>query len=108
MKVSLIQAGLGAKNVVFSDVSCNSEEFRHVVERSYPKLEGCGGFELLRCIPNTKQLEVISSNIAQSPKLLKSFCGNGKIYIRPIQKNLDLSLDESLVLQEEVSHCLSF
>ena len=73
MKVSLIQAGLGAKNVVFSDVSCNSEEFRHVVERSYPKLEGCGGFELLRCIPNTKHLEVISSKYCPVAKAAKKF-----------------------------------
>lgn len=45
----------------------------------------------MRCIPNTRQLEPISSTVSQQPKLLKSVVANGRIYIRPIQKDLDLS-----------------
>ena len=54
----------------------------------------------MRCIPNTRHLVPISST--QQPKLLKSVMANGRIYIRPIQKDLDLSpvgdMDEVIIV----------
>ena len=43
----------------------------------------------MRCIANSRQLEPISLMVAKSPLLLKKVIGNGRIYVRPIQKNLD-------------------
>ena len=97
----LVEAGLGPKTISVS--LCSSpEEFRGSILSSYPKLKDGGGFELLRCIPNTKDLDVISPLIAQSSKLLKAAVGNGR-YVRPIQKDLDVSIDLDAVPQCEVS-----
>lgn len=91
----LIEAGLGPKT--FSVPLCsNGEEFREMILSNFPKLRDGGGFDLLRCISNTKHLDVISPSVAMNAKLLKAAVGNGRVYVRPIQKNLDLSIDEAL------------
>ena len=94
---ALVEAGLGEK-VTVPNISCSSQEFRDVLVASFPKLEGCGGFDLLQCKPNSKELEVISLAVSQSPKLLKSVVANGRVFIRPIQKHLQLDPDERLTL----------
>ena len=100
-KEKLVNAGLGERTICIPDVECSSLEFRQALIAEFPKLESAGGFELMRCIPNTRQLEPISSNVSQQPKLLKSVVANGRIYIRPIQKDLDLSpvgdMDEVII-----------
>ena len=90
-KETLLEAGLGEKKVIVPDVSCSKEDFRSTIVSAFPKLEECGGFELLRCVANTKNLDVISTDIAQSPKLLRSIIECGRVFIRPIQKSLDLT-----------------
>ena len=87
----LVQAGLGEK-VIIPDITCSAQEFQGIIISAFPKLDGCSGFDLLRCIPNTKELEMISLAVSQSPKLLKSVVGCGKVFIWPIQQNLDLDL----------------
>ena len=86
----LVGAGLGKKKAVLPNVDCSPEEFNCFKKSLFPKLDGCGGFELLRCVPNTKSLEMNSPTVGQCPKLLKSVIGNGRVFIRPIQKNLDV------------------
>jgi len=54
----------------------------------FPALKDFGGFELLRCVPNCRLLEPIQVNI--DVKSLKSAIGQGKIFIRPIQRNLSV------------------
>ena len=91
----LIEAGLGPKT--FSvPLGSSGEEFREIILSNFPKLRDGGGFDLLRCIPNTKHLDVISPSVAMNAKLLKAAVGNGRVYVRPIQKNLDLSIDEAI------------
>lgn len=97
---TLVAAGLGEKKVVIPNIDCSWEDFKAVLVAAFPKLNGSGGFDLLRCVPNSKQLEVISLAVAQSPKLLKSVVANGKVFIRPIQK--DLHLDQDLVSINQV------
>ena len=70
----------------------------------FPKLRNGGGFELLRCAASTRQLELIPFSISNSPKLLKPWIGNARIYIRPIQVNLDLTPTEGY--EEEVQNCV--
>jgi hypothetical protein len=105
----LIEAGLGEKKVIIPDINMTAREFFGVIVEHFPKLHGCGGFELLRCISNSRNLEAISPKIAASPKLLKAIAGTSKIYIRPIQRDLDLeesALDSSsLEMMENCINC---
>lgn len=87
----------------------------------YPKLREGGGFEFLRCVPNSRVLELMLSTVSRSC-LLKSVVNSGRIYIRPLQKDLDLGcqpddddtssseevrLTYRLDTEVEVSHCSS-
>ena len=49
-----------------------------------------------------KTLRPFSLAVSQSPKLLKSVVGGGKVLIRPIQQDLDLDLDKQLIALVEV------
>ena len=86
----LAEAGLGEKVIAVPDTS-SIDEFKAVIEDAFPKLEGCGGYEILRCVPNSKDLELISPVISQTPRLLRGIIGAGRIFIRPIQQNLSAS-----------------
>ena len=94
----LVDAGLGERKVTIDDMSCSRQDFKPAIIATFPKLEDCGRFVLLRCQPHglKTSLEPISAAIAQSPKLLKSVIGNGRVFIRPIQKDLlSLRQDEN-------------
>lgn len=73
-------------------MDCSTEEFHAVLMKSFPKLKKCGGFELLRCVPSTRDLELIPSPVCHSPRLLRNRIGTARIFIRPIQA--DLSIEE--------------
>ncbi|XP_019859560.1 PREDICTED: uncharacterized protein LOC109587781 [Amphimedon queenslandica] len=90
----LILAGLGEKKIQITNVDCSTAEFHVKLIESFPKLEFCGGFELMRCIPQTRQLELIKSPVCHSPRLLRSYMGAAKVYIRPIQENIDIEMME--------------
>jgi len=81
----LVAAGLGEKRVLIPNINCSWNDFRGLIVRAFPSLSGCGGFEFLRCISNTKDLEMIRLSVAQSPKLLREMIANGRVFIRPIQ-----------------------
>ena len=91
-KLMLEEAGLGEKRVMVP-LDADAEAFHSLLLSSYPKLKDGGGFELLRCIPNSRDLEVLAPRIASSPKLLKRSVGNGRVYLRPIQRDLELSVE---------------
>ena len=92
----MVSAGLGEKKVFIPNINCSWDEFKDALVSGFPKLGNSGGFELLRCIPNTKTLETISLDIAQSPKLLKCVVGSGKVFLRPIQQDLGLDKEGKL------------
>ena len=89
-KLALEEVRLGGKNVIIPNISCNLEVFRLLVLATYPKLQSGGGFELLRCKQQSRELLLIGQ--AGSPKLLKQHVCNGKVYIRPIQRDLSLEM----------------
>lgn len=95
----LVQAGLGEKKIIIPDVACSPEEFKNILVKSFPKLENCGGFELLKCRPNSKELDPISVMVTQSPAMLKSIMGSGRLFIRPIQQDLDLESHSALTVE---------
>ena len=93
MKLLLEEAGLGEK-MLEVPVSCSPEEFHDTILTAYPKLQEGGGFELLRCMPNSRDLVPIGTRVAGTPKLLKRRVGNGRVYIRPLQRELSLDPEE--------------
>ena len=106
-KELLVEAGLGERKVTIDDMSCSPQDFKAAIIATFPKLEDCGGFELLRCQPHgLKRLEPISAAIVQSSKLLKSVIGNGQVFIWSIQKDLSLRQDENLTNAIQV--CTNF
>lgn len=108
-KETLCKAGLGEKTVIVPDASCSRDEFWSVITSAYPKLLNCGGFELLRCMCQSRELEPISRSVAKSPKLLKSVLCNRKVFIRPLQKDLDISaVDEGPSADDSVEFLVSF
>ena len=92
----LLQAGLGCKKIKLladdteEDVlqkltSDDKDEFGNIL--GFPQLRTCGGFEMLQCLANRRDLSVIGTS--WSVRDLKSALGGqAKIYLRPIQKNL--------------------
>ena len=103
-KELLLEAGLGEKRICIPDISCSKEEFNKIVVNTFSKLKQVGGYEFLHCVTNTKRLEVISTKVAQSPKLLKTIVGNGRVFIRPIQQDISLSPEHNSCSSPKVSN----
>lgn len=101
-RMILDAAGLGERVLTVPDVDCSVQSFRQLLLTAYPKLRSGGGFELLRCKPKTRDLVVIGSRCANCPRLLKRRVGHGKVYIRPIQRDLCLDEEEDGGTIEEV------
>ena len=49
-KEELYQAGLGEKTIEFESMNMSSKEFKDHLVKSFPKLDHCGGFQLLKGI----------------------------------------------------------
>ena len=95
----LFEAGLGEKEIIFSDVNCSAEQFQNTLFRSFPQLRDGGGYQLLKCLPNTRDLEPLSALVLSSPSLLKQRVGTARTYIRPLQRDLDLTPTRSVLTQ---------
>lgn len=102
-KLLLEEAGLGTKEVTV-DLDSSPDIFRQQLFRAFPKLEFGGGYELLRCLPKSRDLCLIRPKTAVCPRLLKRKIGTGKVYIRPIQR--DLSLEEVVESEGEEVCCV--
>lgn len=98
----LVLAGLGERKVTISDINCSPQEFQETLLTVFPKLRSGGGFELLKCTASTRLLELIPFCISNSPSLLRSWIGTARIYLRPIQLNLDLTPTEGVAEQVEL------
>lgn len=89
-KDKLFAAGLGEKEIEL-DLYMDAEEFRSCIFEVYPQLKDGGGYQFLKCIPNSRQLEPLSGLVMQSPMMLKQRVGSARTYIRPLQQNLDIT-----------------
>ncbi|XP_060587126.1 uncharacterized protein LOC132742678 [Ruditapes philippinarum] len=91
-KVCLQKAGLGLKKIAFS--ASGSESDLHVsLLKEFPKLETSGGYELMYCTANRRQLKKI--DVKWDVSHLKSVIGGqSRIYVRPIQNSLSLDIEE--------------
>lgn len=93
-KNNLILAGLGEKLITIPNIDCCPSEFHELIFKEFPKLREGGGIEFLKCIQSTRKLEPIPFEVSSSPRLLKSWIGAARVYIRPIQVSLDLTPEE--------------
>lgn len=88
----LYHAGLGIKKITIPDMNTiNHHRFRHIIVENFPVLREAGGFDFLRCVPNTKRLELFSDVAQHDPHVLQERAQKGKVFIRPLQKDLLLS-----------------
>ncbi len=109
-KVQHRLAGLGDRDVVF-DKDGNSEHIEKKPQESYPVLNGCGGFEIMRTISGScKILEIVPvPPRGYNVPYLKSVLSQPKAYIRPIQKHLSLQPLSSKDVSSHVSRdCTSY
>lgn len=90
-KEELYQAGLGEKEIEFERIDMTHEDFRELLYTHFTQLKEGGGFQLLKRRSNSCNLEVLSMAAHGSLKLLKERVGKGRVYIRPVQQDLDLS-----------------
>ena len=90
-KDNLLEAGLGEKPIEFDDVDISADEFREIIYKHYPNLIEGGGFQFFKCVHNTRSLEQLSDVTLSSPAMLKNRVGNARTYIRPLQRDLDLT-----------------
>ena len=95
-------AGLGEKKIFVPNVECSAKEFNEIIIKSFPRLENAGGFEFLKCTPSTRKLEVIPFSVSSSPRRLKAWIGTAKLYLRPIQVDLDLEPTDEFISSDEV------
>jgi len=72
------------------------EKFKEVIYECYPKLRAGGGFQMLKCLPNTRQLELLPITLHANPSIMKETVGNSRTYLRPVQKHLDLTAETEL------------
>lgn len=91
-RITLKLAGLGEKK--FSVIeSGSSKELQDELFRQYPKLIDAGGYELLRA-PDQGGKELIPIEVPCNGyyvEYLHAAVNSAKIYIRPLQRNLDVS-----------------
>ena len=83
----------------FDDLNCSSSQFREEIYTAFPQLREAGGYQFLKCVPNTRNLEALSSLVLTSPLLLKQRVGEARTYIRPIQRDLDLTKTDPQVMR---------
>ncbi len=91
-RVDLIRAGLGPKKIPFF-VDGEAFDFHDELLLGFPKLAKGGGYELLRTLPsNSREFFVIPPDGAgYTVKYLKPIVNQAKVFVRPMQKDLDLT-----------------
>ena len=91
----MFKAGLGLKKIKFDIDDDEEAVMKKIISaesdsneiNGLPKLRDCGGFELMRCVANCRELVLIEGS--WGVKELKANVGaQAKIYLRPIQKSL--------------------
>ena len=92
-KYRLNNVGLGERKVVFNDKRGSWEHVKSVLEKDFPKLKDVNGaFEIVRSSGNRRSLELVAiPPMGYTVPFLKEILGQAIGYIRPLQKNLDLT-----------------
>ena len=90
-KEELYQAGLWEKEIEFESLDIPQSEFREKLFKCFSRLRDGGSFQLLKGLPNSRSMEVLSMAVHTSPNILKQRVGVSRTYVRPVQRDLDLT-----------------
>ena len=92
-KLALAMADLGEKKIAFNKNGKGCHIHEKLLE-TFPKLKDGGGYELLRTEDGRRHLILIPCPLGgYTVDYLKSVLSQAKAYVRPIQKNLSLSVE---------------
>ena len=81
-------AGLGER--IHIGLKASAQQLHQKFLLVYPKLENAGGYELLRCLPNSRSLTRLQPpSGGHTPESLKGDVGQARVYIWPLQRDLD-------------------
>ncbi|XP_039894576.1 uncharacterized protein LOC120737779 isoform X2 [Simochromis diagramma] len=106
VKFDLAAAGLGEKRISFQGRDDDPEVVKAKIEDTFPQLKDTGGFELLRISGTTRSRNLCtipSPDTGYTVRYLRSplsGIGQALIYIRPLQKSIDLE-DSLTTLQQQ-------
>lgn len=91
-RVRLVQAGLGERRVSCS-LESSAEALHQELLSAFPRLRDGGGYEFLKLDETSrKQLSVVPPPLGgYNPSYLRAIFLQAKIFIRPLQRNLDLT-----------------
>ena len=100
-KMELKFGGLGIKKVQFSE-KADEEKVYSLLCTEFPLIKDCGGVELLRCVGNSRDLQLISCK--WDVQSLKSVIGSqATIYIRPVQASIKLDKRDCKTQKSEMT-----
>lgn len=95
-------AGLGRKSLSFLEAA-EGDDIKWEIMHQFLKLKEAGGYELLRVGSLSRSLEVIPIPPGgYTVQYLKDVVQQAKVYIRPIQADLDLDVDPQATLSVSV------
>ena len=87
-KMELAKMGLGLREVVFK-TDGDAEYIHRVLLDTFPVLEACGGYTLLRLAENSHSMvEIQGPDSGITVIYLKDILNQAKLYIRPLQKDI--------------------
>ena len=87
--------GLGIKEIEIP-MAATAEDLRNIVQDHFPPLRDVGGFELLRSMPGNRTLIVLGPDVS-GEYLLERIRSNVRIYVRPIQRDINVRRIDSTV-----------
>ena len=91
----------------------SANDVRVGLKEAFPKLNDSGGYEFMHAKPGSRELNVIrEGQNGYTVDFLKRFVGQGRLYVRPIQRDLDLNpetvkIDHGDVVEEICNYCLN-
>ena len=89
--MELKAAGLGEKQVSIG-MRASAAQLHTKLMMTFPKLADGGGYELLRCLHNSRSLVQLPAPAGgHTPETLKEDVGQARIYLRPLQIDLTLA-----------------
>lgn len=96
-KRALTSSGLGEK-VISIDFTASSDDLHQKLLSVYPPLRVSGGYQLCKCVQNTRSLQVIEPPPSgHTPVTLAGVIGQSRIYVRPLQSDISLGGSSSQV-----------
>ena len=111
-KRELFLGGLGEKKIALP-VDGEFPRLHALLVDSFPRLSDAGGFELMYTEPGKRDLHLIPTGPqGNTVAYISQFIGQGRVYIRPIQCNIDITADQvhtdPTVFEEICNSCLQF